>query len=88
VVEVTDAGWQAALEAVLRPYRHLILLEREQDRHAAWALGERARFRHFIVSERETAGVPRAWLAGRSGALRGTGTALAGRPAGPHAARR
>jgi len=60
VVEVNDAGWQAALEAVLRPYRHLILLEREQDRHAAWALGERARFRHFIVSERETAGVPRA----------------------------
>jgi chromosome segregation ATPase len=59
VVEVTDTGWQAALEAVLRPYRHLILLEHEDDRHQAWTLGERARFRHFIVAERETAGAPR-----------------------------
>jgi chromosome segregation protein len=59
VVEVTDIAWQAALEAVLRPYRHLVLLEREADRHAAWALGEQARFRHFIVAERETAGTPR-----------------------------
>ncbi|MFX7491467.1 hypothetical protein ABTJ25_19595, partial [Acinetobacter baumannii] len=50
----------AALEAVLRPYRHLILLEHEDDRHAAWALGERARFRHFIVAERESAAAPRA----------------------------
>lgn len=60
VVEVTDTAWQAALEAVLRPYRHLILLEREDDRHAAWAQGEHARFRHFIVAERETAPPPRA----------------------------
>ncbi|THF60818.1 AAA family ATPase [Pseudothauera rhizosphaerae] len=59
VVEVTDAGWQAALEAVLRPYRHVLLLERESDRHAAWALGERERFRHFVVPERETAPPPR-----------------------------
>ncbi|WP_418648668.1 AAA family ATPase [Thauera butanivorans] len=59
VVEVTDPAWQAALEAILRPYRHLILLEREADRHAAWALGERERFRHFIVPERETAPPPR-----------------------------
>ncbi len=59
VVEVTDAAWQAALEAVLRPYRHVILLERESDRHAAWALGERERFRHFLVPERETAPPPR-----------------------------
>lgn len=55
VVEVTDAPWQAALEAVLRPYRHVVLLEREGDRHAAWALGERERFRHFLVPEREEA---------------------------------
>jgi chromosome segregation protein len=54
VVEVTDATWQAALEAVLRPYRHLVLLEHEDDRHIAWELGEQARFRHFIVAERET----------------------------------
>lgn len=54
-VEVTDGGWQAALEAVLRPYRHVLLLERESDRHQAWALGERERFRHFVVPERESA---------------------------------
>ena len=59
VVEVTDPAWQAALEAILRPYRHLILLEREADRHTAWALGERERFRHFIVAEREPAPPPR-----------------------------
>lgn len=59
VVEITDPAWQAALEAILRPYRHLILLEREADRHAAWALGERERFRHFIVPEREPAPPPR-----------------------------
>ena len=55
VVEVTDPLWQSALEAVLRPYRHVLLLERESDRHAAWALGERERFRHFLVPEREPA---------------------------------
>ncbi|AYH44216.1 AAA family ATPase [Azoarcus sp. DN11] len=55
IVEVTDAAWQAALEAVLRPYRHVILLDRESDRHAAWALGEREHFRHFVVPEREEA---------------------------------
>lgn len=55
IVEVTDPAWQAALEAVLRPYRHVLLLEREQDRHAAWGLGEQERFRHFIVPELEPA---------------------------------
>ncbi len=55
IVEVTDPGWQGALEAVLRPYRHVLLLAREQDRHAAWALGEQERFRHFIVPELEAA---------------------------------
>ena len=55
IVEVTDPAWQSAVEAVLRPYRHVLLLSREQDRHAAWALGEAERFRHFIVPELETA---------------------------------
>ncbi len=59
VVEVTDPAWQVAIEAILRPYRHVILLERESDRYAAWALGERERFRHFVVPERETAPPPR-----------------------------
>lgn len=58
IVEVTDVAWQAALEAVLRPYRHVVLLERESDRHRAWALGERERFRHFVVPEREQARAP------------------------------
>ncbi|MDD3354848.1 AAA family ATPase [Zoogloea sp.] len=55
IVEVTDPDWQGAVEAVLRPYRSMLLLEREQDKHAAWALGEQERFRHFIVPEREIA---------------------------------
>lgn len=59
VIEVIDPAWQAAVEAILRPYRHLLLLERESDRHAAWVLGERERFRHFIVAERETAPPPK-----------------------------
>ena len=58
IVEVTDPAWQGAVEAVLRPYRHVLLLAREQDRHAAWALGEAERFRHFIVPELETARRP------------------------------
>lgn len=52
ITEVTDESWQGALEAILRPYRSLVLLENENDRHAAWALGERERFRHFIVPDR------------------------------------
>ncbi|MFT4173875.1 MAG: AAA family ATPase [Rhodocyclaceae bacterium] len=52
IIDVTDAGWQGAVEAVLRPYRSLILLESENDRFEAWALGEREHFRHFIVAER------------------------------------
>ncbi len=58
IVEVTDPAWQGAVEAVLRPYRHVLLLEREQDRHAAWGLGEAERFRHFIVPELEPAPPP------------------------------
>ena len=52
-VEILDPTWQGALEAILRPYRYVILLERAEDRHAAWALGEAERFRHFIVPDRE-----------------------------------
>ncbi|MGC3965517.1 MAG: AAA family ATPase [Rhodocyclaceae bacterium] len=52
IIEVTDVAWQGAIEAILRPYRSLILLEDEGDRFDAWALGEREHFRHFIVAER------------------------------------
>ncbi|MEC5396950.1 ATP-binding protein [Uliginosibacterium sp. H1] len=55
IVNVRDARWQGAVEAILRPYRHLVLLEDEGDRHMAWAMGERERFRHFIVAERAPA---------------------------------
>lgn len=85
IVEVTDPAWQGALEAILRPYRSLILLENEGDRHAAWALGERERFRHFIVADRAPcpeaqpgslleivrfAGDPPKWLAELLGRIR------------------
>ncbi|MDP5240633.1 ATP-binding protein [Uliginosibacterium sp. 31-16] len=52
ITEITDPAWQGALEAILRPYRSLILLENDGDRHEAWALGERERFRHFVVADR------------------------------------
>ncbi|WP_028534727.1 AAA family ATPase [Paludibacterium yongneupense] len=58
-IEVLDAGWQAAVEAVLRPYRHVVLLHDEGDRRAAWALGERHRYRHFLVAECAPAPAPR-----------------------------
>jgi chromosome segregation ATPase len=63
IVEVLDAGWQGAVEAILRPYRHVVLLARAADRKNAWALAERMRYRHFLVHEREAA--PRA----RNGSL-------------------
>jgi chromosome segregation protein len=60
ICEVKDPAWQDAVEALLAPSRHLILLQREADKQRAWEVGERLRYRHFIVSEREPA--PRANL--------------------------
>lgn len=51
IIEIADTGWQSALEAVLAPYRHLILLRREADKIAAWQIGERLNYRHFISSD-------------------------------------
>jgi len=51
IVEVLDAEWQGAVEAVLRPYRHVVLLRRSDDRGAAWGLAEGLRFRHFVVPQ-------------------------------------
>lgn len=52
IVEVQDEAWQAAVEAMLRPFRHVVLLKREEDRGRAFVIGEQQRYRHFIVPER------------------------------------
>lgn len=54
LVEVSDNYWQGAVEAILRPYRSLVVLQREQDRHQAWAIGEQLRYRHFIAGDSES----------------------------------
>ena len=54
-VEVRELHWQGAVEALLAPYRHLILLDNPVDRARAWRLGEQLRYRHFIVAERAPA---------------------------------
>lgn len=51
-VEVTDPAWEAAVEAVLAPYRHLVLLASPSDAKTAFALGEKKQYRHFVVAER------------------------------------
>lgn len=58
VVEVTDAGWQTAVEAVLAPFAHVILLHSDKQAEAAFALGEQLKYRHLIVPERQLAGLP------------------------------
>ena len=52
IVEVSDPGWQGAVEAILAPYRHIVLLKKPSDRAAAWALGEKLKYRHFVVADR------------------------------------
>ncbi|GAA5161505.1 ATP-binding protein [Viridibacterium curvum] len=93
IIEVADPVWQGALEAILRPYRSLILLEDENDRQQAWSLGEQERFRHFIVPDRSPApdapdgsllevvnfaGDPPRWLAELLGRIRRVDNAAAG----------
>jgi len=51
-VEVTDPAWEAAVEAVLQPYRHLVLLASPSDAKAAFGIGEQLQYRHFVVAER------------------------------------
>ncbi len=55
IVEVRDNSWQTAVEAMLAPYRHLVLLGRESDRQAAFQIGQRLQYRHFIVPDCEAA---------------------------------
>lgn len=56
IVEITEPAWQAAIEGVLAGYRHVVLLENPQDREAAWAIGERLRYKHFVVADRAPVG--------------------------------
>jgi chromosome segregation ATPase len=56
LVEITDPDWAVAVEAVLRPYRQLLVLEHPKDAREAWALGERMEYRHFVVADRAPVG--------------------------------
>ncbi len=59
IVAVDDLGWQLAVESVLRPHRHILLLDDARDEPTAYALGEQLGYRHFIVPEREPAPAPK-----------------------------
>lgn len=58
LVEILDPAWQAAVEAVLAPFAHIVLLAREQDAERAFALGEQLRYRHYIVPDRGVPSLP------------------------------
>ncbi|SFN80688.1 RecF/RecN/SMC N terminal domain-containing protein [Formivibrio citricus] len=53
IVEVRDPAWQEAVEALLAPFRHIVLLARVTDKRRAWEIGQRLKYRHFIVPDRE-----------------------------------
>ncbi len=55
VVEVRDERWRAAIEGVLRGQRWVALLDKESDLAEAWEIGERQRYRHYIVGPGEAA---------------------------------
>lgn len=54
IIEITDPLWQGAVEALLAPYRYIILLQHANDKREAWELAQRLQFRHFVVPERES----------------------------------
>jgi chromosome segregation ATPase len=58
VVEIVDADWQPAVEAALAPFAHIVLLQHAHDAERAMALGEKLRYRNFIVPECVSAGLP------------------------------
>ena len=58
IVEIVDAGWQPAVEAALAPFAHIVLLQHARDAERAMALGEKLRYRNFIVPECVNAGLP------------------------------
>ncbi|MFO7541696.1 MAG: ATP-binding protein [Thiobacillus sp.] len=58
VVEIVDASWQPAVEAALAPFAHIVLLQHARDAERAMALGEKQRYRNFIVPDCVQAGLP------------------------------
>ncbi len=58
IVEISEPRWQAAVEAVLAGYRHVVLLDHPRDREAAWRLGEQHRYKHFVVADRAPTTAP------------------------------
>lgn len=52
IVEVTEEEWQGAVEAVLAPFRYVVVLADPSARRLAWEIGDRLRYRHFVVPER------------------------------------
>jgi len=57
VVEIAEPAWQAAVEAVLAPFAHVVLLSKSKDTEQAMALGEKLRYRHFIAPDCVAAGL-------------------------------
>ncbi|GKT26643.1 ATP-binding protein [Acidovorax sp. SUPP3334] len=55
VVEVADEEWRAAIEGVLRGHRWVVLLDKEADLAEAYEIGERERYRHYLVGPGEKA---------------------------------
>ncbi|MDO8652031.1 MAG: ATP-binding protein [Undibacterium sp.] len=55
IVEVIDPKWQGAVEGVLRGYTAIILLDKASDASAAYRIGEKQRYSHFIVPDRVNA---------------------------------
>ncbi|MCL5423239.1 MAG: AAA family ATPase [Nitrospirae bacterium] len=50
-VEVTDEKWMKAIESILRGYRYVVLLKNREDAWKAWEVGEKMRYRHFVVPD-------------------------------------
>ncbi|WP_026433525.1 ATP-binding protein [Paracidovorax oryzae] len=53
VIEVADEAWRAAIEGVLRGHRWVVLLDKESDLAEAYDIGERERYRHYLVGPGE-----------------------------------
>lgn len=57
-LEIVDQRWATAVEAVLAPFAHIVLLNDPRQAEQAFALGEELRYRHFVVPETLAAPAP------------------------------